>query len=235
MKIAVFSDIHGNYEALESIYNDCKKNNIDEIIFLGDAIGLGPQPIKCLDFIMDHDITMVLGNHEERQMKESNVDYHAVGNGHHLWVHKQMKKKHIDFISKLPIYIEREYNGKKFIFAHFFLKSMKHNNLYYPVEIINDKEELKKIKDKMKWDYIFVGHHHYFYEYKDLGVVDVGPSGCVYDNKTHYYIINIDKDITYEKKIIEYDRKSFEKSFKEVLNTYDNEHNLSMRFFGVKL
>ena len=42
MKVAVFSDIHGNYEALTSIYDDIKKNNIDEIIFLGDVIGLGP-------------------------------------------------------------------------------------------------------------------------------------------------------------------------------------------------
>ena len=49
------------------------------------------------------------------------------------------------------------------------------------LNIVNKSE----IKDKVKWDYIFVGHHHYFYDYKDLGVVDVGTSGCVYDNKTH--------------------------------------------------
>ena len=74
MKIAIFADIHGNYEALTSIYNDIIKQNVDEIIFLGDAIGIGPQPIKCLEFIMNHNITMVLGNHEERQMRESNVN-----------------------------------------------------------------------------------------------------------------------------------------------------------------
>lgn len=232
MKIAVFSDIHGNFEALESIYNDIKKQNVDEIIFLGDAIGLGPQPVKCLDFIMNHpDIHMVLGNHEERQMKEYKIDFYEEGNRHHLWVHKQLKKEHLDFIDNLPIYIERIINGKRIIFAHFFLKSLKHNNLYYPFETIEDKELLKNIKEDMKWDFIFVGHHHYFYEYKDLGILDVSTSGCVYDNKTHYYIVNIDKDVTYEKIVIEYDRDSFEKSFKD----YDNEHNLAMRFFGIKM
>jgi len=230
MKIAVFSDIHGNYEALESIYNDIKKNNVDEIIFLGDAIGIGPQPIKCLEFIMNHsDITMLLGNHEERQMKESNVDFYKEGNRHHLWVHKQITKSHLDFINKLPIYLEKEYYGKKFYFSHFFLKSMKHNNLYYPFETIEDYELLKKLKEKINCDYIFVGHHHINYEYPDLGIIDVGTSGCVYDNKTSYYLVNINDNITYEKKIITYDRKSFEKSF---IN-FDNEHNLSYRFFGI--
>ena len=231
MKIAVFADIHGNLEALTSIYNDILKQNVDEIIFLGDAIGIGPQPIKCLEFIMDHNITMVLGNHEERQMRESNVDYYAEGNRHHLWVHKQINEKHLDYINKLPIYIERNINNKKLFFSHFLLKSMKHNNLYYPVEILDNKELLKEIIDKQDYDFYFIGHNHINHEYVDLPILDVGTSGCVYDNKTSYYIVSIDNDITYEKKIITYDRESFEKSFKD----FDNEHNLAMRFFGVKL
>ena len=31
MKIAVFSDIHGNYQALDTILNDIKNENIDKI------------------------------------------------------------------------------------------------------------------------------------------------------------------------------------------------------------
>lgn len=41
MKIAIISDIHGNLEALEAIINDIRNSNIDEIICLGDTIGLG--------------------------------------------------------------------------------------------------------------------------------------------------------------------------------------------------
>jgi len=36
MKIAIFSDIHGNREALTSVIEDIKKENINEIICLGD-------------------------------------------------------------------------------------------------------------------------------------------------------------------------------------------------------
>lgn len=34
MRIAIFSDIHGNLDALESILNDIKKEKINEIVFL---------------------------------------------------------------------------------------------------------------------------------------------------------------------------------------------------------
>ena len=48
MKVAVFSDIHGNYQALCAILKDIRKNNIDKIIYLGDAVSLGPDSSLCL-------------------------------------------------------------------------------------------------------------------------------------------------------------------------------------------
>ena len=63
-RIAVFSDIHGNAPVLEAIIKDIKVNNIDEVICLGDTLGLGPLPGECIDLIIDNNIYMVLGNHE---------------------------------------------------------------------------------------------------------------------------------------------------------------------------
>ena len=44
MRIAVISDIHSNYIAFKTIIDDIKKENIDEIIFLGDYVTDGPYP-----------------------------------------------------------------------------------------------------------------------------------------------------------------------------------------------
>ncbi len=52
MRIAIFSDIHENKEALKSIIDDINNNNIDEIICLGDTIGIGPNPKECMDMII---------------------------------------------------------------------------------------------------------------------------------------------------------------------------------------
>ena len=64
MKVAVFSDIHGNYQALDAILNDVKKKSVDEIIFLGDSVSLGPSPYECIDRLMKKNITFINGNHE---------------------------------------------------------------------------------------------------------------------------------------------------------------------------
>ena len=61
-RIAIFSDIHGNLQALESILSDIERNSIDEIIYLGDIIGFGPNPKECLDLIMKSRVKMVKGN-----------------------------------------------------------------------------------------------------------------------------------------------------------------------------
>ena len=64
MKIAVFSDIHANLQALEAIIEDIKKQNVDRIICLGDIISKGPNPKECLDLIIENNIEMLPGNLE---------------------------------------------------------------------------------------------------------------------------------------------------------------------------
>ena len=64
-KIAVFSDIHGNLEALESIIHDIKQKGITDIYSLGDVVSIGPNSKECLDLIMTENINFLLGNHED--------------------------------------------------------------------------------------------------------------------------------------------------------------------------
>ena len=69
-KLALFTDIHGNYEALKSIIKDIEKEEVDDVICLGDIIAFGPSSFKCLDLIRKKNIKMVLGNHELYQIRE---------------------------------------------------------------------------------------------------------------------------------------------------------------------
>ena len=63
-KIAIFSDIHGNLQALKTILEDIDRDSFDEVICLGDVVGIGPNPKECLELIIDSNIKMVKGNHE---------------------------------------------------------------------------------------------------------------------------------------------------------------------------
>ena len=109
-RIAVFTDIHGNLEVLESILKDIERNNIDEVIYLGDIIGLGPSPKECLDIIMDSRIKMIKGNHEIYQIDESNMK--PTMKEHRDWINSLLDEKELDYIANLPMtyeeLIERE-------------------------------------------------------------------------------------------------------------------------------
>jgi predicted phosphodiesterase len=61
---AVLSDVHANFEALEAVFHDIKKRRIKKIIFLGDAVGYGPNPNECIEAIKDRCIVMLAGNHD---------------------------------------------------------------------------------------------------------------------------------------------------------------------------
>lgn len=62
MRIAVISDIHGNYTALESVLEDLKGQHIDQMVCLGDAIQGGPQPGLVLNQLRAISCPVVMGN-----------------------------------------------------------------------------------------------------------------------------------------------------------------------------
>ena len=70
MRVAVFSDIHGNYQALDAILKDIKSKKVDMTFFLGDAVGLGPDSTLCLKLLNHSDVIQVLGNHEYYCIKQ---------------------------------------------------------------------------------------------------------------------------------------------------------------------
>ena len=51
MKIAVLSDIHGNYIALEECINYALDKGIDTFLFLGDYLGELVYPQKTMKFL----------------------------------------------------------------------------------------------------------------------------------------------------------------------------------------
>jgi predicted phosphodiesterase len=65
VKFAIFSDIHGNLEALKAVMADIAAERVQEMICLGDIVGYGPNPAECLELIRGLSCSVVLGNHDE--------------------------------------------------------------------------------------------------------------------------------------------------------------------------
>jgi len=62
--IAILSDIHGNYIALEAVLKAIDKMGINEIYCLGDTVGYYPQVNEVCDELRRRNIKGVMGNHD---------------------------------------------------------------------------------------------------------------------------------------------------------------------------
>ena len=69
VKVAVISDIHGNYVALEEVIKDAKMQGAEKYIFTGDLINEFPFGNKVINLIKDlqkdYDVYVVKGNREQ--------------------------------------------------------------------------------------------------------------------------------------------------------------------------
>jgi predicted phosphodiesterase len=64
VRIGVFSDVHGNLEALELVLKALEKEGVDSTICSGDLVGYGPNPNQCVEKVMETADEIVAGNHD---------------------------------------------------------------------------------------------------------------------------------------------------------------------------
>ena len=213
MKVAVFTDIHGNLQALEAILKDIEKENVDRIICLGDVIGIGPEPKECLDLIMNNSIDMVLGNHELYYLKGVLIEdeRHYEKRKHYNWIKSILDDKYYQFLKCLPYQIRISNT----LFEHFLMHKDDGFTPFYKTTIVDDPK-FPKIVSKIDEDYIFVGHEHIPFEFSCNGktIIDIGSSGCTHDENTTYAIVEISDEIKWHKKNVKYDYPTLKKVLK---------------------
>ncbi|HWB21363.1 MAG TPA: metallophosphoesterase family protein [Gaiellaceae bacterium] len=64
MRVAVISDIHANYHALEAVFAAIDLEQPDDVWCLGDLVGYGPQPNRCCIAIAGRATLSLCGNHD---------------------------------------------------------------------------------------------------------------------------------------------------------------------------
>src|SRR5579862_5618420 len=64
LRIAVVSDIHANYHALEAVLAAIEAEAPDELWSLGDLVGYGPRPNRCCRMVGARASLSLAGNHD---------------------------------------------------------------------------------------------------------------------------------------------------------------------------
>ncbi len=103
MRFAVISDVHANLEALEAVLKNIKKKRPEEILFLGDAVGYGPNPNECLELLRDNCRIFLGGNHDWAAIGRTDLEYfNEYAKTAILWTRDVLTEKNRRFIETLP-------------------------------------------------------------------------------------------------------------------------------------
>lgn len=208
MRLAFISDIHGNATALESVLQDIKRQNIDEVYVLGDLCYRGPEPLASLNLVQSLDTKVIKGNADEwvvRGVREGEVPDEAYNmmNKERDWIVEKLDDESIDYLKNLPTELQLECNAKKIHAFHATPTSL------FDVVLPDASDDI--LKEKMmsnEADVFIYGHIHkpYIKFINGKCIINTGSVGLPFDglNKPSYAIVEIEND-KIEAKIIRVD------------------------------
>ena len=163
MRIAVFSDVHGNLKALKAVLEQIKDQNADLTIFLGDIFQRGNEEFECLELLKNSDVVCLKGNCELYAAYGVDVDPDV----EHLreyydGVRNRLTDAQMTFIREMPLYYEYEVNRHRMRFSHFLFMDINAPYPYYPLASLKngvfDKAcQSGELKD---YDLVAIGHSH---------------------------------------------------------------------------
>ncbi len=184
MKFGIISDIHGNLEALEVVLEEIKKEDCNEIIFLGDIVGYGANPNECIELLRKERVVGVAGNHDYAVLNKTSIDnFNPYAKSAILWTQEVLTKESLWYLDA------------------FFLV-----NRSYPFHIVHSSPD-----DPSDWFYLFtvediipqfnffsfpvclVGHTHIplIVARRNDGKIEIIKENKIELNPNWQYIINV--------------------------------------------
>jgi len=236
MRIAVISDIHGNYLALNSVLEDIKNQNVEQIFCLGDLIGYAPDPNKIFSLIKRRNIQTILGNYDEAVAfgkKDCGCGYsdekcQLMGKVSFDWTVKNTSPDNKKWMKNLPRKLSFIINSKRILMVH-----GSPENISGRIEPDISDEDLNLILNKAQTDILFSGHTHWpFHKIVNRRhIINPGSVGRpkIGSPQANYAVVDFQKGCDIRFRFIDYDHESFakeieaspmpENNFAEVIRT----------------
>jgi predicted phosphodiesterase len=156
--LAIITDVHANIEALEAVLEDIPKQEVDEIICLGDSIGYGPNPNEALKLVHETCDEVLLGNHCVMGSEHDTSDFMAWHAEQSMqWTMAQLEDENMPILQEL---IHKPFTLEKYgcLFVH-GSPVPGYELLGYLKEIPDVRRAYETLKKK-GIDTCFAGHSH---------------------------------------------------------------------------
>jgi predicted phosphodiesterase len=117
-RVIIFGDLHANWEALLAL--EQAEQQPDAVLCLGDIVGYGPDPKRCLDEVRAGATRLIGGQHDRAMGKLAPVtssqedEYELLES---TWAHTRsmLSSEDRDFLASLPSELSVEVAGTRFL------------------------------------------------------------------------------------------------------------------------
>ncbi len=152
MRLMIFSDIHGNLDALQKVLKDSSKYDVHRAICLGDLVGYGPYPNECIEIVRNlKNCRCLAGNHDVAALWQSSpYGMSKTAKEAILWTMDQLSSANKAYLASLPDRIDL--NKMTFV----------HANPYNPKgwRYVMDRKYALRSFAATRSRFIFIGHSH---------------------------------------------------------------------------
>ena len=190
MRIAVLSDVHGNFPALEAVLEDINRRRPDATYCLGDLVGYGPFPNEVIARIRVDQIPTIMGNYDDGvgyDRDECGCAYREaeerrLGDQSFVWTKAHVSDENRVFLQQLQPQIRTQIDGQRVLLVHGSPRKI--NEYLFEDRPISSFQRLAASSDA---DLIVFGHTHRPYTKLVDGVwfVNVGSVGKPKDGNWH--------------------------------------------------
>lgn len=154
MRLAIFGDIHGDWESLEKVLSAMAVEAPDELVCLGDIPVHGPCSDRCVAYFREHpEIRVVKGNHDlgvsvsDAELEQVRF-FSKAGKRHTLEARAQLGEEDRAYLAALPRTLELA--GASFA----------HATYSNPFTLLNNCFAVEQALGEAPCDVLFAGHTH---------------------------------------------------------------------------
>lgn len=176
MRLALISDIHGNYKALEAFLTYLERHPADGVICLGDYVTDSPYPQQTMRLLYEMQKTytcyMLRGNREDYLL--GNADNHqgwkpSSANGILYYTLQNMHKCDMDFFASLPTERVLAFDGVPPMYLCHGTPGKVRGN------VMEEKGLREKVMSELSYPYLLGGHSHHQEIYRQDGKTYINP------------------------------------------------------------
>jgi protein phosphatase len=179
MKLLILSDIHGNWPAMEAVL--AAEPQRDAVVFCGDVVDYGPQPVQCLRWLTVNADHFVRGNHDNALGYGASCQcmgtFREYSVATRAWHRTLLSETDCEFLRQMPTLDWFEWQGRHFRMAH----ATPQGDLFAYLNMDQWGERVADLKE----DFVLLGHTHVqgMQAFGETTVVNPGSVGLARDHR----------------------------------------------------